>query len=74
MKKQTNNKCHPVGTIPKSAIKILEKGKIDTLNTHILDRSFYWLGTDTSIKSDGVKVVLWPKAPLLLSVMMRSYK
>jgi hypothetical protein len=33
------NRGHIVGTIPNSNIKIVEKGKIDTLNTQILDRS-----------------------------------
>jgi hypothetical protein len=31
------------------------------LNTRLHDRSFSWHGTDTSIKSDGVKLVLWVK-------------
>ena len=31
-----NKKYHTVGTFPKSNRKILEMGKIDTLNTHIL--------------------------------------
>ena len=44
-----NNKCHTVGTILKSDIKIIEKGKIDALNTQILDSSLYWLSTGTSI-------------------------
>ena len=30
-----NKKYHTVGTIPKSNIKIGERGKIDTSNTHI---------------------------------------
>jgi len=33
----------------KSNIRIVERGKIDTLNTQIHDLSFSWLGTDTSI-------------------------
>jgi hypothetical protein len=40
-------KSHAVGTIPKSNIKIVERGKIDTLYTQILDRSLPWLGTGT---------------------------
>jgi hypothetical protein len=44
--------------IPKSNIKIAERGKIDTPNTKIHDRSFSWLGTVTSIKK-GVKLVLY---------------
>ena len=44
------------GTIPKSKIKIVERGQIDTLSTQIHDRSLSWLGTDTSIRSGGVKL------------------
>ena len=40
-----NIKYDTVGTIPKSNIKIVERGKIDTHNTN----------TDTSIKCGGVK-------------------
>lgn len=36
-----------------------ERGKIDIPNTQIYDRSFIWLGTDTSIRNGGVMVVLW---------------
>ena len=39
--------------------KKVEGAKFDTPNTHINDRSLSWLGTDTSIKSGGVKIVLW---------------
>ena len=48
--KMKNEKYHTVGTIPKSNIKILERGKIDTPNTQIQDRSLSWFGTGTSIK------------------------
>ena len=37
----------------------MNKCKINTLNTHISDRSLSWLGTDTSIKSGRVKLDLW---------------
>jgi len=33
--------------------------QIDTLNTHKHDHSFFKLGTGISIKSGGVKLVLW---------------
>jgi len=36
--------------------KIVERDKIDTV-TQIHDRSLSWLGTGTSIKSGGVKLV-----------------
>ena len=44
-----------VGTIPKFNRKIVERGKIDTPRTQIQDCPLSWLGTGTSIKSDGVK-------------------
>jgi hypothetical protein len=44
-----------VGTIPKSIIKIVERGKVDTLNTKIHDRSHSCLCK----KSDGDKLILW---------------
>jgi len=47
-------KYHIVRTIPKSNRKIVDRGKIDTTNTH---RSFCCLGTGTSIKSGGIKLV-----------------
>ena len=43
-------KYHNVGTFPKFKRKILERGKIGTPSTQILDRSIFWLGTGTSIK------------------------
>jgi len=48
-----------VGTIPKSNITTVERDKIDTPNIKIHDRSFSWLGTGTSIKDGGVKLVWW---------------
>ena len=44
------------------------KGEIDTPKTQMHDRLLSWLGTDTSIKSDGVKLVLKAQA---LGEMMR---
>jgi hypothetical protein len=46
-----NKRDHTVGTAPKS------KGKIDTPNTHMYDRSLSRLGTGTSLKSGSVKFV-----------------
>ena len=37
--------------------KNVERGKIDTPNTHTHESSLSWLGTDTSIKSGRVKIV-----------------
>jgi hypothetical protein len=56
--KVKNIKYHTFGTIPKSNIKIVERGKIDTPNTQIHDCSLSWLGTGTSIKCGRVKLVL----------------
>ena len=60
-------------TLLKSNRKITERGKIDTFSTHIHDRSLSWLGTNTSIKSGGVILVLWTQASHL-NEMMRSCK
>ena len=48
-----NKKYHTVGTISKSTIKIIERGKMDTPKTQIHDRLLSWLGPSTSIKSGG---------------------
>ena len=45
-----NQKYHTVGTIPKSNIKIVERGKIDTANTLTQDHLLSWLSIGTSIK------------------------
>jgi len=71
--KMKNKIYHTVGTIPTSNIKIVERGTIDTPNTQIHDRPCYWIGTGTSIKCGGVKLVLWGKTSPL-SEMMWSYK
>jgi len=42
-----------LGTIPKSNIKIVERGETDAPCTQIHDRSLACLGTDISIKSGG---------------------
>ena len=47
------------------------KGEIDTPKTQMHDRLLSWLGTDTSIKSDGVKLVLKAQA---LGEMIRLMK
>jgi hypothetical protein len=45
-------------TIHKMKTSLIEKnrGKNETLNTHIHDRPLFWVGTGTSIKSSGVKL------------------
>ena len=44
---------------------MVERGKIDTPNTQIHDHSILWVGTATSIKSGGFKLVLLEQTPLL---------
>jgi hypothetical protein len=56
-----------VGIVPKSNRKITERGKIDSPSTRIHDRSLSYLGPDTSIKSDGIKLDLGLKSPLLVT-------
>ena len=60
-----NKKYHYVGTVPKSNRKIVERMKIDTRITQIHDGSLSTLGTATSIKRGGVKLVLWTQESLL---------
>jgi len=42
-----NKKYHTVGTVPNFYRAIIERGKIETLNTHIHDHSNPLLGTGT---------------------------
>lgn len=56
MKKEIK-KYQTLGTVPKSYSNIKERAKINTSNSHIHDRSFSWIGTDTSVNSDGVILV-----------------
>ena len=39
-----SKKYNIVGTVPRSNIKIVERGNIYTPNTQIHDRSLFWLG------------------------------
>ena len=63
--KMKNKKYHTFETIPKSNIKIVERGKIYTPNTQILDCSLSSRGTDTSIKN--VNVILIHQISFLFS-------
>jgi len=55
-----NKKYHNGRTAPKYISKHhINRGKIDTLQTHICDRSLSCVGTGTSQKSDGIELVLW---------------
>jgi hypothetical protein len=49
--KGKTKKYHTVG-------KIVDRCKMDTLNTQIQDHSLFWLGTGISIESGSVKLVL----------------
>jgi hypothetical protein len=60
-----NKKYHTVGTIPKSNIKIVERGIMYIPNTQMHDRLLSWLDTGTSIISGGLDYFDEPKPPLL---------
>ena len=48
-KQMKNKKYHNVWPVPKS------NRKIDTPNKQIYDRSLFWVGADTSMKSGRIK-------------------
>jgi hypothetical protein len=48
-------------------------GPGNTTNTEIHDQTLSWLNTDTSIKSGGVKLIIWAQLPSY-SEIMRSIK
>jgi len=52
-----NTKYHIAGTGSKNSSKIVESDKFETTNTQIHGRSLSKLGTGTSIKNGGVKLV-----------------
>ena len=54
-----------VETVPQSYRKFVDRGKIDTTKTYIHDHSISSLGTDTSMKSGGVQLVILAKAMLV---------
>jgi hypothetical protein len=57
-----SKKYHTVGTIPKSNIKIVARGKIDTPNTHKNMTTFLaWYRHFN--KKWQVKIVLWVQTP-----------
>jgi len=66
-------KYHTVGTVPKFNRKMIENGQIYALNIQIHDRSRSWLGTVTSVKRSGAKLVLWTYI-FPLREMIRSCK
>jgi len=48
--------CRNIKKNNRKQTKIAERGKIDTPNTPIHDRSLSWLGTGTSTKRGGVNL------------------
>jgi hypothetical protein len=64
-----NKKYYTVGMVPKPNIKIVERRTIDTPNTQIHDRPLSWLGTGTSIKSAGVKLVLFVQTKINRTIL-----
>ena len=54
-----NEKYHTVGTVSKLTTEKVKRGKFDTQNTQIHERSYSCLEKGTSIKSGGIKLVLW---------------
>jgi len=61
-----NKKDYTVEIVPNSNTKIVERGNINTPSTQIHDPSFSWISTGTSIKSVGVKLVLYIVKPVYL--------
>ena len=55
--------------VQKSIRKLVVRGILDTANTHSLDHSFSRVDTDTPIKCDGVKLVLWDQVSSLSEAM-----
>jgi hypothetical protein len=54
MTKDKKNKTATLGTMEKSQ----KQRQIHTSTTYMYDRSLFWLGTSTSMKSGGVKLVI----------------
>jgi hypothetical protein len=56
---QFHNVLEKETTLRWTVPQCIRKGKIDTTNTNIHDRSLLWHDTDTAIKSGGVELVLF---------------
>jgi len=65
-------KYHTIGTALKSSSRTIESGKSNTPNTQNTRPLIFLVGTGTSIKSGGFKVVLWTQVSPL-SEMIWSY-
>jgi len=60
--KNEKQKYQTIRTAQYPIAKLTEsEGKIDTSNTYIHAPILSWIATDTSIKRDWVKLLLWPK-------------
>ena len=66
---KTNNTVCMIRIVPKFNEQNVQTEKIVTLSTHIHDRSISCLGTDTSMKSGGAKLVLWTQISPLSEIM-----
>lgn len=66
MEQYNENKYSTFVTVPSSSRKIVERGTTDVYNTHIHDCSLHCRATCTSMKIDGVKQGVWPKAPIMV--------
>ena len=65
LNKHSTNKIPHCRNSSKILYKIVERATIYTSYKQIHDCSLSWLGTDTSVKSDRVKLELWAQTSLL---------
>jgi hypothetical protein len=68
IKRKTQKTPH-YRNISKTNRKTVERGETDTSSRHIHDLSFSMIGTDTTIKNCGTKLVLWAKNILNSDIM-----
>ena len=71
--KTKTNKNTTVGRVPKSDRKLVEtEAKLIPLrHTYMTILSLSWFGTDTSIKSGEVKLVLWTKTTISIRIFIQ---
>ena len=67
--KMKNKPYQTALTVPIANGQIKERGNVDTLNTQIHDSTLTCLGTGTSIKRGGVKLVLLAQTSPINPVM-----
>jgi hypothetical protein len=65
---KNNKKYHTVETVPNTNRKIVERKRKKSIPlTHkYMTAKLSWLGTDTSMKSGGIKLVVWIQTSPLL--------